>query len=177
MRYVLAVAVALALAIALPGAPLARPVPALKAEDFRCLLDGKKPKGRNFFVFHRNKAKLHRAVRMSRTGKLPKRGYPVGTILQVLPFEAMVKRPRGFNPDGNDWEWVRLNVSRDGTTEIAATGKGEVRNVIGSCEGCHKQIDQRSPHDLVCGFVIGAAGLGLTDEQLAAIQASDSRCK
>jgi len=170
-------AFALVLAIALPGAPLARPVPELKADDFRCLLDGKKPEGRNFFVFHRNKAKLRRAVRISKTGKIPKRGYPVGTILQVLPFEAMVKRPRGFNPVGNDWEWVRLSVSADGTTAITAAGKGEVRNVIGSCEGCHQQIDQRSPHDLVCGFVIGAAGLGLTDEQLAAIQASDPRCK
>jgi hypothetical protein len=177
MRYVLAMAFALVLAIALPGAPLARPVPELKADDFRCLLDGKKPEGRNFFVFHRNKAKLRRAVRMSKTGKIPKRGYPVGTILQVLPFEAMVKRPRGFNPDGNDWEWVRLNVSADGTTAIAAAGKAEVRNVIESCEGCHRQIDQRSPHDLVCGFVVGASGLGLTDEQLAAIQASDPRCK
>src|SRR4029453_211561 len=117
MRYVLAMAFALALAVALPGAPLARPLLELKAEDFRALLDGKKPAGGSFFVFHRNKAKLRRAVRISRTGRIPKRGYPVGTILQVLPFEAMVKRPRGSNPAGNDWEWVRLNVSADGTTE------------------------------------------------------------
>ena len=177
MRHLLAVSLSLALAIALGGAALARPVPELKAEDFHCLLDGKKPKGRNFFVFHRNKAKLRMAVRMSRTGKIPKRGYPVGTILQVLPFEAMVKRPRGFNPDGNDWEWVRLAVSPDGSSAIAATGASEVRNALGSCQGCHQAIDRQSPHDLVCGFVIGASGLGLTDEQLAAIQATDPRCK
>jgi hypothetical protein len=29
----------------------------------------------------------------------------------------------------------------------------------------------------VCGFVIGAKGLGLTDDQLAAIQAADPRCQ
>jgi hypothetical protein len=32
-------------------------------------------------------------------------------------------------------------------------------------------------HDAVCEFVIGAAGLGLTDDQVRALQASDPRCK
>jgi hypothetical protein len=179
MRHLLAFALTLVLALELAGPALARPVPEVKAEDFRCLLDGRKPEGRNFFVFHRNKMKLRRAVRMSVSGKIPKRGYPVGTILQVLPFEAMVKRPRGYNPDGNDWEFVRLKVSPDGSSEITAAGRAEVSNALGSCQGCHKLIDmQVTPsHDLVCGFVIGANGLGLTDEQLAAIQAGDPRCK
>ncbi len=112
---------------------------------------------------------------MSETGELPAEGYPVGTILQVLPLEAMIKRRHGFNPDGNDWEFVRLEPTPDGRSKILADGKGEVANALGSCQACHRLLAQN--HDLVCGFVIGAAGLGLTDEQLATIQAGDPRCK
>jgi hypothetical protein len=42
------------------------------------------------------------------------------------------------------------------------------------CQACYKALAQR--YDLVCGFVVGASGLGLTEEQLAKIQASDPRC-
>jgi hypothetical protein len=31
-------------------------------------------------------------------------------------------------------------------------------------------------HDSICEFVIGAEGLGFTDEQLAQLQAGDPRC-
>jgi hypothetical protein len=155
--------------------PLATAAPPAKPEDFRCLLDGVKAEGKNFYIFHRNRRKLARAVRMTATGKIPKRGYPVGTILQLFPFEAMIKRPRRFNPEGNGWEFVRLNVTADGRTEIVQTGKGEVANGIGSCQGCHVQL--APDHDLVCEFVVGTSGLGLTDAQVAAIQARDPRCR
>src|SRR5262245_61624264 len=158
------------LAPALTGAePHARP------RDFHCLLKGRKPEGKSFYVFNRNRAKLRRAVAMSETGAIPPRGYPVGTILQVLPFEAMIKRRRGFNPEGNDWEFVKIRPTPEGGTEIQQAGKGEVANAIGSCQACHVRLAH--DHDLVCEFVIGAAGLGLTDQQLAAIQAADPRCK
>ena len=52
-----------------------------------------------------------------------------------------------------------------------------MRNAIGSCQSLPPGRSVAPTHDLVCGFVIGASGLGLTDEQLAAIQASDPRCK
>src|SRR5215510_5334456 len=161
-------------------AALSAPAPAgaephARPRDFHCLLKGKKPEGKSFYVFNRNRAKLRRAVAMSETGAIPARGYPVGTILQVLPFEAMIKRRRGYNPEGNDWEFVRLRPTPNGRTQILADGKGEVTNALGSCQACHKALAQQ--HDLVCGFVIGAAGLGLTEQQLASIQAADPRCK
>src|SRR5262249_16033071 len=80
-----------------------------------------------------------------------------------------------FNPEGDDWEFVRLAATPDGRTEIKAHGKGEVTNALGSCQGCHKALAQH--YDLVCGFVVGASGLGLTEEQLANLQASDPPCQ
>ena len=165
----LSLALVLALSLAAGAEPHARP------RDFHCLLKGVKPEGKTFYVFNRNRAKLRQAVAMSETGAIPAAGYPVGTILQVLPYEAMIKRRPGFNPDGDDWEFVRLQPTAKGRTEILADGKGEVANALGSCQGCHRLLAH--DYDLVCGFVVGAAGLKLTDAQLAAIQASDPRCK
>ncbi|HXJ35707.1 MAG TPA: hypothetical protein VMS22_16870 [Candidatus Eisenbacteria bacterium] len=107
------------------------------------------------------------------------RGYPVGTLLQLFPFEAMLKRKPGFNPDGDDWEFFQLAVEpkKNGRyrTRIVSRGKSDVANGAGSCQGCHVRLAH--DHDLVCEFVIGAAGLGLTDAQIAAAQAADPRCK
>jgi hypothetical protein len=175
MQRLLAVAVCLLVALAFVAPAPAGAEPHARPRDFRCILKGKKPAGKDFFVFNRNRAKLRKAVAMSETGAIPPAGYPVGTILQVLPFEAMIKRRRGFNPEGDDWEFVRLAVDSEGKTQILADGKDEVRNGIDFCQKCHERI--APTHDLVCGFVIGAAGLGLTEEQLAGIQASDPRCK
>jgi hypothetical protein len=144
--------------------------------DFRCLTEGRKVPGRNFYVQHRNKRKLKKALRVTakaiKTGKTGFR-YPVGTILQLFPFEAMVKREKGFNPGGGDWEYFRLGISPTGTT-IAARGKGEVGNAAGSCQTCHATL--AAQYDYVCEFVVGTSGLGLTDAQVAAIQAADPRC-
>ena len=175
MRRLLALALSLPLATILAAPSLGRAEPHARPRDFHCLLKGKKPEGKDFYVFNRNRAKLREAVAMSETGELPAKGYPVGTILQVLPFEAMIKRRPGFNPEGNDWEFVRLTPTANGRTQIRADGKGEVANALGSCQACHKALAQH--YDLVCGFVVGASGLGLTEEQLAKIQASDPRCE
>jgi hypothetical protein len=171
MRRTLGIAITL-LALA-PGWVAARR-PA-KAKDFQCILNGVKVEGKNFYIFHRNKRKLARAVRITKTGRIPKAGYPVGTILQLFPFEAMIKRPRRYNRDGHGWEFVRLNVTSDGVTEVLESGKGEVANRFGSCQGCHQRL--APDHDLVCEFTIGTSGLGLTDAQVQAIQAVDPRCK
>ena len=165
----LSTALVLDLVLTAGAEPHARP------RDFRCLLRGTKPAGKSFYVFNRSRVKLRKAVAMSETGEIPPEGYPVGTILQVLPFEAMIKRRPGFNPEGDDWEFVRLEPTPRGRTEILADGKGEVANALGSCQSCHQLLAH--DHDLVCGFVIGAAGLGLTEEQLSEIQADDPRCK
>jgi hypothetical protein len=141
---------------------------------FQCLLDGVKPEGRDFYVFHRNRRRLRKAVRVARRGQ-PGKDYPVGTILQLFPFEAMVKRGKRYNPEGNGWEFFQLVPRADGTTTIASRGAGEVQNVIGSCQGCHKNV--AADFDLVCETAVGRGGLGLSPEQVAALQAGDPRCR
>jgi hypothetical protein len=146
-----------------------------EVEDFRCLTDGVRAPGKSFFIFHEKRAALRRAVRKTKRAKLGK-GYPVGTILQLFPFEAMVKRGGGFNPEGDGWEYFSLRIGADGATTILARGGAEVTGLTGtSCQGCHMQL--AAEHDSVCEFVVGAAGLGLTGEQIAAFQANDPRCR
>ena len=41
--------------------------------------------------------------------------YPTGTILQLIPTEAMVKHDRAAFPKTNGWEFFALKVSADGT--------------------------------------------------------------
>src|ERR671918_719140 len=53
--------------------------------------------------------------------------FPVGTIIQLVPQEAMVKRAPGFDPDSNDWEFFALDVSPEGT-KIVTRGGAEVVN-------------------------------------------------
>ena len=40
--------------------------------------------------------------------------YPVGTVIQLIPQEAMVKRAPGFDPGSNDWEFFTLDVTAAG---------------------------------------------------------------
>lgn len=62
--------------------------------------------------------------------------YPVGTVVQLFPFEAMVKRGHGFSAATNDWEYLLLDTS-SGETVITARGTTDVRNIGGTCLSCH----------------------------------------
>ncbi len=62
--------------------------------------------------------------------------YPVGTVVQLFPGEAMVKRGRGFSPETNDWEYLVLDTG-SGETVITARGTTEVGNPAGTCLSCH----------------------------------------
>jgi hypothetical protein len=100
--------------------------------------------------------------------------YPVGTILQFLPTEAMVKRRAGFSPATNDWEFFTLKVSPKGT-EIVTRGGAEIVNMFNhtSCASCHAAA--KGKFDMVCGKTHGCAPLGVSDALIQAIQASDPR--
>jgi hypothetical protein len=146
------------------------------ARDFRCLTKGQQPAGKHFYVFNHSRRKLKKAVAMSESGDLGPKGYPVGTILQLVPFEAMVKRGGKFNSDGHGWEFFRLDTS-SGKTKIVQRGGAEVISMLshGSCQTCH--VNLAAAHDLVCEFVVGTSGIGLTDGLLDVLQKNDPRCK
>jgi hypothetical protein len=110
------------------------------------------------------------AVAGSKTGGM----FPVGTVIQLLPTEAMVKRHKGYSPATGDWEFFSLNISPSGTV-INKSG-AHVKNFLGlDCASCHSAAASR--FDFVCGTNHGCAPLPLTEAQIAKIQAGDPRPK
>jgi hypothetical protein len=100
--------------------------------------------------------------------------YPVGTVIQLLPTEAMVKRHKGYSPSTGDWEFFKLSISPKGTV-IQGSG-AHVKNFLGAdCASCHAAAASR--FDFVCEKNHGCAPLPLTDALLATIQHSDPRPK
>jgi hypothetical protein len=99
--------------------------------------------------------------------------YPVGTIIQLVPQEAMVKRAPGFDPNSNDWEFFVLDVAPEGTT-IATRGGAEVINRFGgSCADCHSLA--RPEFDFVCEDDHGCEPLPIGDDVITSIQDADPR--
>ena len=99
--------------------------------------------------------------------------YPVGTIIQLVPQEAMVKREKGFSPATRDWEFFFLSVSADGTV-IEKRGKDDVVNRFGgNCASCHQGAAAR--FDGVCEENHGCAPLPIGPDVFHAIQESDPR--
>jgi hypothetical protein len=100
--------------------------------------------------------------------------YPVGTVLQLVPTEAMVKRRAGFNPDSNDWEFFSLQASAEGTT-IVQRGTTDVVNAFnGNCFDCHKLAEPQ--WDLICEDTHGCDPLPIGPDIIEQIQNSDPRC-
>jgi hypothetical protein len=100
--------------------------------------------------------------------------YPVGTLIQLIPAEAMVKRKRGFSADSNDWEFFFLDVSAAGTT-IRARGTTDVVNGFGgNCLNCHVKAERQ--YDYVCETGHGCDPLPVTAEQIEMAQQADPRC-
>ncbi len=100
--------------------------------------------------------------------------YPVGTIVQLIPGEAMVKHVKGYSPKTDDWEFFTLAGSPQGTT-ITSRGGAEVVNAIShtSCAGCHGAA--KAQFDFVCEKNHGCAPLGISDDVIKAVQNSDNR--
>jgi hypothetical protein len=110
------------------------------------------------------------AVAHSPTGGV----YPVGTVIQLFPFEAMVKRRNGYSPTNNDWEFFELTVSAKGT-RIYDRGAAVVsRFGLGTCAACHRPAKR---FDFVCGKSHCGPGFPFNDAQIATIQHSDPRPK
>ena len=100
--------------------------------------------------------------------------YPPGSLIQLIPTEAMVKRDKGFSAATHDWEFFALDVAKDGT-KIRARGTVEVVNQFGgNCFGCHAPA--AAQWDLVCESSHGCAPIRLTRAMSGALQRTDPRC-
>jgi hypothetical protein len=100
--------------------------------------------------------------------------YPPGSIIQLIPGEAMVKRDKGFNAATHDWEFFELDVSKDGT-RIRKRGTVDVVNRFGgNCFGCH--VPAVAQWDLICETGHGCAPIPVTRAMSGALQRTDPRC-
>src|SRR5262245_52708431 len=81
----------------------------IDAKSFRCIT--KMTPVRHFYVDNlRGDLDATLATANSPNGAV----YPPGSVIQLIPGEAMVKRDKGFNTSTHDWEFFELDVSKDG---------------------------------------------------------------
>jgi hypothetical protein len=141
----------------------------VEATDFTALADMTPVRG--FFV-NNLLGQLDEAVAVAED---PDGGvYPVGTVIQLIPQEAMVKRAEGFSPDTNDWEFFTLEPTPAGTTIVSRGGAEVINRFSGtSCSGCHSAAEPQ--FDMVCEDTHGCAPLGVPESVITAIQQSDPR--
>ena len=141
----------------------------IQADNFKCLSD--MTEVRHFYVDNLlGNVDDTVAVANSPTGG----SYPEGSVVQLVPSEAMVKREAGFNPATNDWEFFELDVSDQGTA-IGKRGFAEVVNKFGgNCFACHVQAQPQ--WDLICDNNHGCDPIPLTRGMVKAIQKTDPRC-
>ncbi len=137
--------------------------------SFRCMSD--MTQVRHFYVDNLL-GNLDGTVKVAQAGKGV---YPPGSLLQLIPFEAMVKRQKGFNPATNDWEFFFLDVDAKGTN-INTRGFAEVNNGFGmNCFGCYAMA--KPEFDMVCEQDNGCDPIPLTREMFGALQRTDPRCE
>src|ERR1700722_6515093 len=76
---------------------------------FKCIL--KMTSVKHFFVDNLA-GNLAGTVAVAQAGKGE---YPEGTLLQLIPNEAMIKQQKGFSPATNDWEFFALSSDEHGS--------------------------------------------------------------
>jgi len=100
--------------------------------------------------------------------------YPAGSVVQLVPTEAMVKHELGFSPATGDWEFFELEVSESGS-KIRTRGFSDVNNRFGKkCFACH--VPARAPWDFICESGHGCEAIPIDRSMTGALQRSDPRC-
>ena len=100
--------------------------------------------------------------------------YPAGSVVQLVPGEAMVKRETGFSPATGDWEFFELQVDDKGA-KIGKRGFADVNNQFGgNCFTCHAPA--REPWDFICESGRGCEPIPIDHKMTGAVQRSDPRC-
>ena len=101
--------------------------------------------------------------------------YPPGSVVQLVPSEAMVKLDAGASPATGDWEFFELAVTGAGST-INKRGFVDVVNKFGgNCFACHIKADPG--RDMICETGHGCDPIPLTRNMIDAIQNTDPRCE
>ncbi len=101
--------------------------------------------------------------------------YPPGSVVQLVPTEAMVKHPEGYNAATRDWEFFELDPSADGT-DIRVRGFVDVVNRFGgNCFACHVKAEPQ--WDMICETGHGCDPIPLTAEMTRVLQKADPRCE
>lgn len=100
--------------------------------------------------------------------------YPPGSVVQLVPGEAMVKHHPGYNAATKDWEFFELDALPTGT-KIRVRGATDVVNQFGgNCLSCHAQAEAK--WDMICEQTHGCAPIPVTPVMARAIQNTDPRC-
>src|SRR5271168_2026018 len=152
------------------AAPAAPTPPAITENAFRCITQ--MTHVRHYYVDNLagDLAGTVRAAE-STTGE----PYPVGSVVQLVPTEVMVKREKGFNAATRDWEFFELDVSPAGSTIRTRGFVSVVNRFGGNCFACH--IKAQSQWDLVCSTTHGCDPIPVTVAMSGALQRTDPRCK
>lgn len=141
----------------------------INAEDFGCILDW--PKVRRFRITNKL-GRQEEALELARSNDGGR--YPPGTVIQLVPSEAMVKHREGWNPETNNWEFFSLQVQSSGVT-IEQRGTTDVENQFGgNCFACHSKAEPE--WDFVCERDHGCDPLPLDAMTIRTLQGSDPRC-
>lgn len=139
------------------------------ASDFECILDWAEV--RHFRITNKL-GMLDEALALANNPEAG-RQYPVGTIIQLFPGEAMVKRGPTYDPENNNWEYFELAASAAGT-EVRVRGRDDVINMFGGqCWGCH--VAARD-FDFICEEGHGCIDLPIGPDVIRALQEGDPRC-
>jgi hypothetical protein len=137
--------------------------------DFDCILEWEKV--RKFRITN----KLGHLEESLAVANNPAGGvFPVGTVIQLIPNEAMVKRAAGFDPDNSDWEFFFLDTSENGTEIVSRGSKDVVNGFGGNCFDCHAKAAPQ--WDRLCEEGHGCDPLPFTPEQIEMVQQADPRC-
>ena len=100
--------------------------------------------------------------------------YPPGSIVQLVPTEAMVKREAGYNASTNDWEFFELEISAEETSIRGRGHEDAVNRFGGNCLECHAKA--RPEWDMICELDHGCDPIPINNDMILALQKTDPRC-
>ena len=144
------------------------------ASGGRYLLVEERDKHSGELVFNQPAGHLEQGETLAAAASTEGAAYPVGTVVQLVPQEAMVKRYEGFSPETADWEFFAIDVV-DGRTVIKERGTTQIRNIAGGCADCHAPA---RAFDFVCAEGHGCEPLpGFVVNKAPKKVAKDKRCQ